>query len=110
MVRVEGRAPDVAGVGTALFRPAVRSALPELVDAGAVPLDTGALAWLGELGWSPIGRPTFEVVSATLLPSGICFFQTCKVPPVTWVGMRPAWSTPMTSGLLRMETALLSMK
>jgi flavin-dependent dehydrogenase len=37
----------------------------ELIDAGAVPLDTGDLAWLGELGWSPIGRPAFEVVSAT---------------------------------------------
>ena len=37
----------------------------ELLDAGAVPLDTGDLAWLGEFGWSPIGRPAFEVVSAT---------------------------------------------
>lgn len=37
----------------------------ELVEAGAVPLDTGDLAWLGELGWSPIGTPAFEVVSAT---------------------------------------------
>ena len=37
----------------------------ELIDAGAVPLDTGDLAWLGEFGWSPIGRPAFEVVSAT---------------------------------------------
>src|SRR5689334_12071615 len=37
----------------------------ELIDAGAVPLDTGDVAWLGELGWSPIGKPAFEVVSAT---------------------------------------------
>jgi 2-polyprenyl-6-methoxyphenol hydroxylase-like FAD-dependent oxidoreductase len=37
----------------------------ELLDAGAVPFDTGDLAWLGEQGWSPVGVPAFEVVSAT---------------------------------------------
>jgi flavin-dependent dehydrogenase len=37
----------------------------QLVEAGAVPFDTGDLAWLGEYGWSPVGVPAFEVVSAT---------------------------------------------
>ena len=36
----------------------------ELRAAGAVPFDTGALAWLGELGWAPPARQ-FDVVSAT---------------------------------------------
>jgi 2-polyprenyl-6-methoxyphenol hydroxylase-like FAD-dependent oxidoreductase len=37
----------------------------QLLDAGAVPFDTGDLAWLGEYGWTPVGTPGFEVVSAT---------------------------------------------
>ncbi|WP_324652167.1 NAD(P)/FAD-dependent oxidoreductase [Georgenia sp. H159] len=47
---------------------AVEELLPgfgaELRAAGAVPLDTGALAWLGENGWAPAGRQ-FEVLSAS---------------------------------------------
>lgn len=37
----------------------------ELLEAGGVPLDTGRLAFLNEAGWSPIGLPGFEMVSAT---------------------------------------------
>jgi 2-polyprenyl-6-methoxyphenol hydroxylase-like FAD-dependent oxidoreductase len=37
----------------------------QLLDAGAVPFDTGDLAWLGEYGWMPVGIPGFGVVSAT---------------------------------------------
>src|SRR5882757_7004774 len=44
----------------------------------------------------------------TVLPSASCFFQTWRLPAVTKVGMRPDWSTAMTSGLVRMDTALLS--
>ncbi|MEE6273291.1 FAD-dependent oxidoreductase [Georgenia sp. MJ206] len=36
----------------------------ELRAAGAVPLDTGEIAWLGENGWAPSGRQ-FEVLSGT---------------------------------------------
>jgi 2-polyprenyl-6-methoxyphenol hydroxylase-like FAD-dependent oxidoreductase len=41
--------------------PGFRTALH---DAGAVALDTGDLAWLGEFGWAPTVRQ-FEVLSAT---------------------------------------------
>lgn len=37
----------------------------ELRDAGAVEIDTGDLAWLGELGWSAYRSPQFVVLSAT---------------------------------------------
>ena len=37
----------------------------EVVSAGGVPIDTGDLAWLAPQGWSPIGQPAYEVVSAT---------------------------------------------
>jgi 2-polyprenyl-6-methoxyphenol hydroxylase-like FAD-dependent oxidoreductase len=62
----QGRQPHVF-----LYRGllAVEELLPglreELLSRGAVPLDTGDLAWLGEFGWSPWGRPSFEVLSAT---------------------------------------------
>jgi 2-polyprenyl-6-methoxyphenol hydroxylase-like FAD-dependent oxidoreductase len=36
----------------------------DLRAAGAVPLDTGHLAWLGESGWAPRARQ-YEIVSAT---------------------------------------------
>lgn len=36
----------------------------ELQAAGAVPLDTGEIAWLGENGWTPPGRQ-YEVLCAT---------------------------------------------
>lgn len=35
----------------------------DLVDGGAVRLNTGRLPWLGEHGWSPIGDHGFEIVS-----------------------------------------------
>lgn len=37
----------------------------ELRQAGAVPVDTGDLAWLAEAGWAPEGRREYEVLSAT---------------------------------------------
>lgn len=37
----------------------------ELRRAGAVELDTGDLAWLGEAGWSPYGSPQFRILSLT---------------------------------------------
>jgi 2-polyprenyl-6-methoxyphenol hydroxylase-like FAD-dependent oxidoreductase len=37
----------------------------ELRAAGAVDLDTGDLAWLGEVGWSPFRRRQFGVLSLT---------------------------------------------
>ncbi|HKG51356.1 MAG TPA: hypothetical protein VKB14_13030 [Actinomycetales bacterium] len=42
--------------------PGVRA---EILGAGGVPVDTGDLGWLGPQGWSPTGRPAYEVVSAT---------------------------------------------
>ncbi|MGB3687127.1 MAG: FAD-dependent monooxygenase [Ornithinimicrobium sp.] len=36
-----------------------------LREAGAVSLDTGDLAWLGETGWAPPGRREFEILSLT---------------------------------------------
>jgi 2-polyprenyl-6-methoxyphenol hydroxylase-like FAD-dependent oxidoreductase len=48
---------------------AVEQLLPgftaEMLDAGAVAIDTGDLAWLGEFGWSPGGARQFEVFSAS---------------------------------------------
>lgn len=48
---------------------AVQELLPgsrqQLLDAGAVPFDTGEMAWLAEQGWLPVGQPEFEVVSLT---------------------------------------------
>lgn len=48
---------------------AVEELLPgfgaELRAAGAVPLDTGHLPWLGEFGWNPTHRKHFEVLSVT---------------------------------------------
>jgi flavin-dependent dehydrogenase len=35
----------------------------DLLDAGAVVLDTGRVAWLGEYGWLPFGQPSFEIVA-----------------------------------------------
>lgn len=37
----------------------------ELEAAGAVALDTGDLAWLGEFGWAPTGRPQLPLLSAS---------------------------------------------
>jgi flavin-dependent dehydrogenase len=37
----------------------------DLLSHGAVPLDTGTWAWLGEYGWSPTWIPAYETVSAT---------------------------------------------
>ena len=37
----------------------------DLLAAGAVVFDTGDLAWLGELGWSPLGVPAYPVYSTT---------------------------------------------
>jgi len=62
----QGRQPHVF-----LYRGllAVEQLLPglraELLAAGAVPIDSGDLAWLGEFGWAPGGRREFEVLSAT---------------------------------------------
>jgi flavin-dependent dehydrogenase len=36
-----------------------------LLSHGAVPFDTGTMAWLGEYGWSPTWIPAYETVSAT---------------------------------------------
>jgi len=48
---------------------AVEQLLPgfgaELLEAGAVALDTGDLAWLGEFGWNPASSRQFEVFSAS---------------------------------------------
>ena len=48
---------------------AVEQLLPgfsaEMLKAGAVALDTGDLAWLGEFGWNPGGSRQFEVFSAS---------------------------------------------
>ena len=50
---------------------AVEQLLPgfgaEMLGAGAVALDTGDLAWLGEFGWNPGGSRQFEVLSASRL-------------------------------------------
>jgi len=37
----------------------------ELLELGAVPFDTGDMAWLSEHGWSPTGLPAFEILSAS---------------------------------------------
>ena len=37
----------------------------DLLSHGAVPFDTGTMAWLGEYGWSPTWIPAYETVSAT---------------------------------------------
>ena len=37
----------------------------DLLSHGAVPFDTGTIAWLGEYGWSPTWIPAYETVSAT---------------------------------------------
>jgi flavin-dependent dehydrogenase len=37
----------------------------DLLDHGAVPFDTGTIAWLDEYGWSPTWIPAYETVSAT---------------------------------------------
>jgi len=37
----------------------------DLLARGAVALDTGNLAWLGEQGWMATGKPSYEVVSMT---------------------------------------------
>jgi len=37
----------------------------DLVRAGAVPIDTGDLLWLGPSGWSVSGEREFEVLAAT---------------------------------------------
>jgi flavin-dependent dehydrogenase len=37
----------------------------ELLRHGAVPFDTGTIAWLGEYGWLPTWIPAYQTVSAT---------------------------------------------
>ncbi len=37
----------------------------DLLGRGAVTIDTGNLAWLGEQGWMATGKPSFEIVSMT---------------------------------------------
>ena len=37
----------------------------DLLGRGAVPFDTGRMAWLGEYGWLPTWIPAYETVSAT---------------------------------------------
>jgi flavin-dependent dehydrogenase len=37
----------------------------DLLSHGAVPFDTGTMAWLGEYGWLPTWIPAYEIVSAT---------------------------------------------
>jgi 2-polyprenyl-6-methoxyphenol hydroxylase-like FAD-dependent oxidoreductase len=37
----------------------------DLLNHGAVPFDTGTVAWLGEYGWLPTWIPAYETVSAT---------------------------------------------
>ena len=37
----------------------------DLLGSGAVPFDTGTMAWLGEYGWMPTWIPTYQTVSAT---------------------------------------------
>jgi flavin-dependent dehydrogenase len=37
----------------------------DLLSRGAVPFDTGTIAWLGEYGWLPTWIPAYEIVSAT---------------------------------------------
>jgi 2-polyprenyl-6-methoxyphenol hydroxylase-like FAD-dependent oxidoreductase len=37
----------------------------DLLSHGAIPLDTGTIAWLGEYGWLPTWIPAYETVSAT---------------------------------------------
>jgi 2-polyprenyl-6-methoxyphenol hydroxylase-like FAD-dependent oxidoreductase len=37
----------------------------DLLSRGAVPFDTGTMAWLGEYGWLPTWIPAYETVSAT---------------------------------------------
>jgi len=62
----QGRQPHVF-----LYRGllAVEQLLPgfgaEMREAGAVAVDTGDLAWLGEFGWNPGGHRQFEVFSAS---------------------------------------------
>jgi hypothetical protein len=37
----------------------------DLLIHGAVPFDTGTIAWLGEYGWLPTWIPSYEIVSTT---------------------------------------------
>jgi 2-polyprenyl-6-methoxyphenol hydroxylase-like FAD-dependent oxidoreductase len=37
----------------------------DLLSRGAMPFDTGTMAWLGEYGWLPTWIPAYETVSAT---------------------------------------------
>lgn len=62
----QGRQPHVL-----LYRglSALEELLPglgdELAAAGAVEIDSGRLAWLGEVGWTLYGAPQFSILSAT---------------------------------------------
>ncbi len=78
----------------------------ELRAAGAVPFDTGELAWLGEQGWNPM-RAAFDVLSISrpvfedqvrrrvrALPGVDCRFGT----RVTGLRRTSAWSVTCRSG------------
>ncbi|QGQ18193.1 FAD-binding protein [Cellulomonas sp. JZ18] len=58
----------------------------ELQAAGAIPVDTGRLAWLGELGWSPESSQ-FPVLSASRpLMEHVVRGRVCRLPGVTVQG------------------------
>lgn len=82
----------------------------ELRAAGAVPFDTGALAWLGELGWAPPAHQ-FDVVSATRpLFEHLVLQRVRAIPGVTVrdgvrvvalrrsAGGGPAWTVDLADG------------
>jgi flavin-dependent dehydrogenase len=56
----------------------------DLLDHGAVPFDTGTVAWLGDYGWSPTWIPAYETVSATRpLLEHLVRERVCRVAGVT---------------------------
>ena len=83
----------------------------ELIAAGAVPIDTGDLFWLGEAGWLPVGRPGFEVVSASrplleaVVRRRVAGLPGVRILPATAaVGLRPegtGWSVQTRGGSQR---------
>lgn len=80
----QGRQPHVF-----LYRGvlAVEQLLPgfgaEMLEAGAVALNTGDLAWLGEFGWNPGGSRQFEVFSASRpLFEHLVLRRVCAMPGV----------------------------
>lgn len=104
---------------------AVEELLPgfgaELRAAGAVPLDTGEVAWLGEHGWAPAGRQ-LEILSASrplfehLVRSRVHALPGVEIRDAARVrGLRrggpggPAWQVELTGATVPADLVLDAM-